>query len=239
MSEQKQFQSQAGFVPLCDVVRGMVDGHDYLFQSQAGFVPLCDIKEGGKEAGARFVSIPGGICSSLRLRVVLRRRFLTICFNPRRDLFLFATILRPSSRRQSTAFQSQAGFVPLCDNKSCRCGKIYPSLFQSQAGFVPLCDTTPAAAPASGNRFQSQAGFVPLCDGAPRSQAHLSSGFQSQAGFVPLCDRDFSQRIIRSRQRFNPRRDLFLFATQRVEVEGDFVLRFNPRRDLFLFATLP
>ena len=36
-------------------------------------------------------------------------------FNPRRDLFLFATAPIQQLTNRGTQFQSQAGFVPLCD----------------------------------------------------------------------------------------------------------------------------
>jgi len=62
------------------------------FQSQAGFVPLCDTNAGHVLCALRWVSIPGGICSSLRLN------------------------LEGSKKVTHTMFQSQAGFVPLCDS---------------------------------------------------------------------------------------------------------------------------
>ena len=41
-------------------------------------------------------------------------------FNPRRDLFLFATHRRRRAGERQNQFQSQAGFVPLCDRASQR-----------------------------------------------------------------------------------------------------------------------
>ena len=62
-----------------------------MFQSQAGFVPLCDLSQAQPT------------------------RDEMLGFNPRRDLFLFATALWLLDRRIQQMFQSQAGFVPLCD----------------------------------------------------------------------------------------------------------------------------
>ena len=114
------FQSQAGFVPLCDLSPTHIANIFFLFQSQAGFVPLCDLVDthrakagvevsipGGICSSLRhdqiafldlpvLVSIPGGICSSLRPLSTRDRVWLRFGFNPRRDLFLFATS-NPSS----------------------------------------------------------------------------------------------------------------------------------------------
>jgi len=101
------------------------------FQSQAGFVPLCDPRHGRSEAvpGRRFnprrdlflfatidlmadrieemsVSIPGGICSSLRLSMSLPVESSITCFNPRRDLFLFATQAPRRDRARPTPRES-------------------------------------------------------------------------------------------------------------------------------------
>ena len=110
-----------------------------MFQSQAGFVPLCDGHFSGLSFSFGNVSIPGGICSSLRRPTHLPSRPRVhvsipggICsslrqfeqrggieaaggFNPRRDLFLFATMSLYLGGYGLVVFQSQAGFVPLCD----------------------------------------------------------------------------------------------------------------------------
>ena len=185
-----------------------------LFQSQAGFVPLCDLVFALREATHWSVSIPGGICSSLRQGSDERAADLERSFNPRRDLFLFAT--RCTSDRQ---IPGNGVSIP---------GGICSSLRRAYG--------TPVA--GSMAEFQSQAGFVPLCDAMSLElpQVNVAS--------------------------FNPRRDLFLFATQigpaekpkmvGVSIPGGICssLRrfsssisptgkhcFNPRRDLFLFAT--
>ena len=86
------------------------------------------------------VSIPGGICSSLRPNRPQAGLCVLCSFNPRRDLFLFATPLSSRFSGRPCRFQSQAGFVPLCDVPLARCPYAF-FWFQSQAGFVPLCDT--------------------------------------------------------------------------------------------------
>ncbi len=240
-----EFQSQAGFVPLCDLHDVLVAYALSMFQSQAGFVPLCDcsrrlahdrviwcfnprrdlflfatLRHRCYGAMCTAVSIPGGICSSLRpqrssymdacsLRFNPRRdlflfatdvmsvtfiRLLSIehsCFNPRRDLFLFATRRAVNSPMgQSDQFQSQAGFVPLCDRH------------RRLVSIDPLIDVSIPGGICSSLRHSASHG-----------SRHCSQRFQSQAGFVPLCDEQCVNRHGRSLQCFNPRRDLFLFAT--------------------------
>ena len=159
-----------------------------------------------------FVSIPGGICSSLRLDFCPLSTTFFVSFNPRRDLFLFATEKITVNWRFAYTFQSQAGFVPLCDH------------------LVGL------------ERLLHYKVSIPggICSSL-RHRSRLSPSPTSPG--------------------FNPRRDLFLFATwhgagptenRTVSIPGGICssLRrgpgvgylygypcFNPRRDLFLFAT--
>ena len=113
---------------------------------------------------AKEVSIPGGICSSLRLCQRTGIVLYGLCFNPRRDLFLFATPGCFKACCQALLFQSQAGFVPLCDD-------IFSNLCQRRFDVsIPggICSSLrprfAATKPVPATRFQSQAGFVPLCD---------------------------------------------------------------------------
>ena len=75
------------------------------------------LRLGYKRSCKRYadVSIPGGICSSLRHVISPLHILCQSSFNPRRDLFLFATPSGLLSSFFSSLFQSQAGFVPLCD----------------------------------------------------------------------------------------------------------------------------
>ena len=140
-----RFQSQAGFVPLCDPVH-LEDAQRVLRVSIPGgicsslrlsskcssvrlvgsFNPRRDLFLFATRRGPRYdiaaidVSIPGGICSSLRLiGHGDQGRGGALGFNPRRDLFLFATPHTHTRRIGGKRFQSQAGFVPLCDRFSC------------------------------------------------------------------------------------------------------------------------
>ena len=88
----------------------MTQKYATLFQSQAGFVPLCDPTDHDIFLVQRAVSIPGGICSSLRLLRELATLigFDTvsipggICSSLRLELSVdLSTVLRE--------FQSQAG----------------------------------------------------------------------------------------------------------------------------------
>ena len=161
-----QFQSQAGFVPLCDRHQLAAQGGIYprfnprrdlfLFATFPSCYTMCECLR---------VSIPGGICSSLRPWPRLASRLWTGCFNPRRDLFLFAT----------------------------------PELGQGQKKHP---------------EFQSQAGFVPLCDPGQNQQLLTSSGVSIPGGICSSLRRRYiPEDVLVLRNGFNPRRDLFLFAT--------------------------
>ena len=161
----------------------------YMFQSQAGFVPLCDVSAMKIKTPVIQVSIPGGICSSLRQSIPTLLVAYQIRFNPRRDLFLFATSCGTVRSTRSTPFQSQAGFVPLCDTTG--------DHDFSLRGLV----------------FQSQAGFVPLCDGPLRRATGRPALVSIPGGICSSLRRKLVLMGISDQKGFNPRRDLFLFAT--------------------------
>ncbi len=183
------------------------------FQSQAGFVPLCDAITLRPRSVAEHVSIPGGICSSLRRSHALAAyscRIVSIPGGICSSLRLYVGSARISS--------AQSVSIP--------------------GGICSSLRLTSAVRGTVAGRFNPQAGFVPLCDlHTALSHCGICIMFQSQAGFVPLCDACRQSGATIRLMRFNPRRDLFLFATSPVDAHNSLDAGFNPRRDLFLFAT--
>jgi len=119
----------------------------HTFQSQAGFVPLCDS------------------------RVCLSGKPVSTCFNPRRDLFLFATSLQTCWTAPHQCFNPRRDLFLFATLSFCL--RSFSFLwFQSQAGFVPLCDKVSLIGTLSSTKFQSQAGFVPLCDHKSKPDRH-------------------------------------------------------------------
>ena len=183
------------------------------FQSQAGFVPLCDALPFIEVESALIVSIPGGICSSLRRLARPLHRACHARFNPRRDLFLFATMRPTSAPSVTVTFQSQAGFVPLCDVPPAAVG-IIESGVSIPGGICSSLRQIPTRRKTSMlSMFQSQAGFVPLCDEIigylliGNHHVSIPGGICSSLRLILSC---LPRPLYRC---FNPRRDLFLFAT--------------------------
>ena len=137
------------------------------------------------------VSIPGGICSSLRRSAMCIIPAPPLCFNPRRDLFLFATDCCQLIEQRFHMFQSQAGFVPLCDiqwpyiiGDKTLCFNPRRDLFLFATMIYPMADLSIIQVSIPGGICSS----LRRGDSVGKGKHHAM--FQSQAGFVPLCDDD-------------------------------------------------